>query len=86
MSTGPTGHLKLTVRFVQWLKRWVGVSAGPHAWTTALPQGRVGRVEVGWQPDLGRVGEGGGGGTFCALAVILPAISLFACLPEDGPR
>ena len=69
MSTGPTGHLKLTVRFVQqiakrlrlhagararrsgrarcitawasWLKRWVGVSAGPHAWTTALPQGRV---------------------------------------------
>ncbi len=47
----------------------------------------LGSVEVGFQPNSGRVGEGmEGDWTSCAPAVILPAIPLFVYCPEDGPR
>ena len=39
-----------------------------------------------WDFSQIRVALGKGGWTFCALAVILPAIPFFACWPEDGPR
>ena len=46
----------------------------------------LGSVDVELLPDSGRVGGGGeGGGASCAPAVILPAIPLFACCPEEGP-